>query len=395
MVLYSSRLLQHRIILQAVTFYDLENYMPSGIFARQHNEVLEISHRLQSSVIPATSNTQWHLRPASRFLQVIRPTDSEEDRVLSDKNSALPTKLARVEVIGRRRGYINNQHVEPEATAVHCIASVIENFACVAGVGVYISRVEEGSVAERAGLRPGDSILEVNGTPFTAISHEEALKASHRRTDKPRPMRIRLELTVICLTKGRSRHTLNYKPVAIFFHKGAPVWQPVFFQKGEANSLFSFILAVLVEHRHLSKSRGKSREVEKSGIERNREVPDAKLKLPKAASSHKLKLPGLGDLIVLLSLQRLNVSMDISQITVIPLRVKLPEPFCSKYSHRDRSASCGRVNEGGQGRINEGRRGSGTHSCLRTLSGRSICVASLGLFGDPRADLGHSYYVAS
>lgn len=42
--------------------------------------------------------------------------------------------------------------------------------------GVYISRVEEGSVAERAGLRPGDSILEVNGKPFTGISHEEALK---------------------------------------------------------------------------------------------------------------------------------------------------------------------------------------------------------------------------
>ena len=48
----------------------------------------------------------------------------------------------------------------------------------VAGVGVYISRVEEGSIAERAGLRPGDSILEVNGTPFTGISHEEALKVS-------------------------------------------------------------------------------------------------------------------------------------------------------------------------------------------------------------------------
>lgn len=51
---------------------------------------------------------------------------------------------------------------------------------CVlAGVGVYISRVEEGSVAERAGLRPGDSILEVNGTPFTGISHEEALKVMY------------------------------------------------------------------------------------------------------------------------------------------------------------------------------------------------------------------------
>jgi len=38
--------------------------------------------------------------------------------------------------------------------------------------------VEEGSVAERAGLRPGDTILEVNGTPFRAVTHEEALKVS-------------------------------------------------------------------------------------------------------------------------------------------------------------------------------------------------------------------------
>lgn len=44
-----------------------------------------------------------------------------------------------------------------------------------AGIGVYISRVEEGSVAERSGLRPGDTILEVNGTPFSGMSHDEAL----------------------------------------------------------------------------------------------------------------------------------------------------------------------------------------------------------------------------
>ncbi|KAK3911287.1 Whirlin [Frankliniella fusca] len=42
--------------------------------------------------------------------------------------------------------------------------------------GVYISRVEDGSVAQRAGLRPGDVILEVNGTPFSGLSHEDALK---------------------------------------------------------------------------------------------------------------------------------------------------------------------------------------------------------------------------
>lgn len=45
-------------------------------------------------------------------------------------------------------------------------------------MGVYISRIEEGSLAERSGLRPGDTILEVNGTPFTSVSHEEALKVS-------------------------------------------------------------------------------------------------------------------------------------------------------------------------------------------------------------------------
>lgn len=53
-----------------------------------------------------------------------------------------------------------------------CILPFLDN------VGVYISRVEEGSIAEKSGLRPGDSILEVNGIPFTNISHEEALKVS-------------------------------------------------------------------------------------------------------------------------------------------------------------------------------------------------------------------------
>jgi len=52
-------------------------------------------------------------------------------------------------------------------------------FILSAGLGVYISRIEENSVAERAGLRPGDTILEVNGTPFTSINHEEALKVSN------------------------------------------------------------------------------------------------------------------------------------------------------------------------------------------------------------------------
>ena len=43
------------------------------------------------------------------------------------------------------------------------------------GIGVYISRIEESSVAERSGLKPGDTILEVNGTAFSGMSHDEAL----------------------------------------------------------------------------------------------------------------------------------------------------------------------------------------------------------------------------
>lgn len=48
---------------------------------------------------------------------------------------------------------------------------------------MYISRIEEGSLAERANLRPGDTILEVNGTPFTSINHDEALKVSEIKSN--------------------------------------------------------------------------------------------------------------------------------------------------------------------------------------------------------------------
>lgn len=57
----------------------------------------------------------------------------------------------------------------------------------ISGVGVYISRIEEGSMAERANLRPGDTILEVNGQPFTSINHDEALKVSGKRKKKNNP----------------------------------------------------------------------------------------------------------------------------------------------------------------------------------------------------------------
>lgn len=51
-----------------------------------------------------------------------------------------------------------------------CVKGGIET-----GVGVFISRVEEGSIAERVGLCPGYTIVEVNGTSFSGMTHEKAL----------------------------------------------------------------------------------------------------------------------------------------------------------------------------------------------------------------------------
>lgn len=44
------------------------------------------------------------------------------------------------------------------------------------GRGVFISKIEMGSPAYQNGLRVNDSILEINGQPFTSMNHEEAVK---------------------------------------------------------------------------------------------------------------------------------------------------------------------------------------------------------------------------
>lgn len=44
------------------------------------------------------------------------------------------------------------------------------------GVGLYVSSVDENSVAEREGLLPGDHIFQVNGTKFDGLEHAQAVK---------------------------------------------------------------------------------------------------------------------------------------------------------------------------------------------------------------------------
>ncbi|XP_060613314.2 whirlin isoform X1 [Anolis sagrei] len=45
------------------------------------------------------------------------------------------------------------------------------------GVGIYVSLVEPGSLAEKEGLRVGDQILKVNGKALDKVTHAEAVKA--------------------------------------------------------------------------------------------------------------------------------------------------------------------------------------------------------------------------
>lgn len=59
------------------------------------------------------------------------------------------------------------------------------------GVGIYVSLVEPGSLAEREGLRVGDQILGVNGKSLDRVTHAEAVKVPGTgcRASRPVPSR--------------------------------------------------------------------------------------------------------------------------------------------------------------------------------------------------------------
>ncbi|KAK4306948.1 hypothetical protein Pmani_021261 [Petrolisthes manimaculis] len=46
-----------------------------------------------------------------------------------------------------------------------------------AGIGVYVSRVEESGPAWKSGLRTGDLVLAANNTNFSTVTHTQAIAA--------------------------------------------------------------------------------------------------------------------------------------------------------------------------------------------------------------------------
>lgn len=43
-------------------------------------------------------------------------------------------------------------------------------------VGIYVSKIEPNSAADKAGIKPGDQVISVNGISFESISHDEAIR---------------------------------------------------------------------------------------------------------------------------------------------------------------------------------------------------------------------------
>uniref|UniRef100_A0A803YQ40 PDZ domain-containing protein n=1 Tax=Meleagris gallopavo TaxID=9103 RepID=A0A803YQ40_MELGA len=64
------------------------------------------------------------------------------------------------------------------------------------GVGIYVSLVEPGSLAEREGLRVGDQILGVNGKPLDRVTHAEAVKVT-RASQRQRFWKLALQFCAL------------------------------------------------------------------------------------------------------------------------------------------------------------------------------------------------------
>ncbi len=76
-------------------------------------------------------------------------------------------------------GEVKTVHLDPPSSSSAGLGFSIRGGA-EHGIGVYVSYVDVDSVAERAGLVPGDQILGVNGHSFLKCSHADAAKVSFR-----------------------------------------------------------------------------------------------------------------------------------------------------------------------------------------------------------------------
>ncbi|KAK3555452.1 hypothetical protein QTP86_016099 [Hemibagrus guttatus] len=87
------------------------------------------------------------------------------------------------------------------------------------GVGIFVSLVEPGSMAEKEGLRVGDQILKVNDKVFDRVTHAEAVKTQYSIDEKVCPVLPEVIALLEVLLQGRAEWSPDMKESRIISSK--------------------------------------------------------------------------------------------------------------------------------------------------------------------------------
>lgn len=159
-------------------FYNYNDPLTYRSYSGQRRITRSVDHMHSSSYLPITSHQQSHLFSDTTNGQ-ISPTYSTNYLHSSSRNVRERSDRTMI-----TKTVTMTRDLQPDGSHGFgiCVKGGRET-----GVGVYISRVEEGSIAERVGLCPGLTIVEVNGTSFSGMTHDQALAVSELETRrKPR-----------------------------------------------------------------------------------------------------------------------------------------------------------------------------------------------------------------
>ena len=148
--------------------------------ASAFDQIMGVSYDTQS--LPRTSkNGNGTLYRASRtpnvnvpaaYYQTVPSRGAKAIRRSVPQNLHKLTQLPAFE--GGNMAEIKTIHLDPPSSSAGLGFSI--RGGAEHGIGIYVSYVDVDSVAERAGLIPGDQILGVNGHSFLKASHADAAK---------------------------------------------------------------------------------------------------------------------------------------------------------------------------------------------------------------------------
>ena len=121
----------------------------------------------------------FQIKPKAKSDKVTNKKDKESESLQSSREKASPKSIRSQKSLGStmkesgsevRRVEIKQSN-DPDQGFGFSIRGGSEY-----GIGIYVSMVDEGGMAQKQGLLPGDLLMEVNDVSFKKISHSEAAK---------------------------------------------------------------------------------------------------------------------------------------------------------------------------------------------------------------------------